>query len=102
MLSTFLVEDDVSIMVDSHSEEDQVVWDYMIGSRGEVLAYDRIIYVEDLEDSSQIVRAETTTVEKGREDTKEDVEQEDAGDNSEVDKEKAENREQNNNGMESN
>ena len=66
-----------------------------------MLAYDRIIYVEEEQSSSQDVRDETTTEEKERDETKGDEEEKDTSDSAEVNKEKTEDRELNNIGVES-
>ena len=66
-----------------------------------MLAYDRIIYVEEEQSSSQDVRDETTTEEKERDETKGIGEEKDTSDSAEVNKEKTEDRELNNNGVES-
>ena len=43
-LSTYITEDENVILMDRDSEEDNnTVWEYVVGARGEILAYDRMI-----------------------------------------------------------
>ena len=67
-LSTYITEDDVSILMDRDSTEDNVIWDYVVGARGEILAYDRMIVAYGEIESRVRDRDEEDQVEQVRED----------------------------------